>query len=120
MDRHALSCVAPYPVTDALRTCWRGQSKGRTFDHREAAAGVSRLPRSAHSLSLQERGRAMARRRRGGQFAGPWVPGHTDSVPRRMPCTHIAKVGLGKKPALCPAGAESRLAEMALKSSKVA
>ncbi len=32
---------------------------------------------------------------------------------------YIAKVGFGRKPALCPARAESRLFDMALKLSKM-
>ena len=29
-----------------LHTCWRGRSMGQIFEHREAAAGVRRLPRT--------------------------------------------------------------------------
>jgi hypothetical protein len=32
--------------TDALHACWRGRSIGPIFDHREAAVGVCRLPRT--------------------------------------------------------------------------
>ena len=39
-----------------LRTCWRGRSTGQIFEHREAAAGVSRLPRTA-CVSAGERWR---------------------------------------------------------------
>jgi len=64
-----------------LHACWRGRSMGPIFDHREAAAGVSRPPRTA----CDGCGRAMAQRR--GQFAGPWVSGHTDA------CTHVGVGG---------------------------
>ena len=52
-------------------------------DFRASRSGGGSEPAAAHSL--RECGRAMARRR--GQFAGPWVSGHTDA------CTHIGVGG---------------------------
>ena len=63
-----------------LYACWRGRSMGQIFEHRE---GGESEPAAAHSLNGC--GRAMAQQR--GQFAGPWVSGHTDA------CTHIGAGG---------------------------
>ena len=70
-----------YPVTPML-VCMLAWAVDGT-DFRASRSGGESEPAAAHSLNGC--GRAMAQRR--GQFAGPWVSGHTDA------CTHIGAGG---------------------------
>ena len=70
-----------YPVTPML-VCMLAWAVDGT-DFRASRSGGESEPAAAHSLNGC--GRAMAQRR--GQFAGPWVSGHTDA------CKHIGAGG---------------------------